>query len=108
MHKRHEAHTDSQPLVQRCQCCNSLLRPPVLNHDPIPFIMVHGTWLRDMGMDVGSRIIVEAGKGVVTLALVGPRERIEAVIPNGPDGVIHQIHFTDVHADPIRVMANAA
>ena len=97
-----------QPTYQRCQCCNSVLQPPVLNHHPIPFIILHGTWLRDLGMDVGDRLIVEGGRGVLTIALIGPRDRVEAVIPDGPDGVIHQMHFTEVHADPIRVMPMAA
>lgn len=96
--------TDDTPLYQRCHCCNSLLRSPTLNHEPVPFIMLHGTWLRDMGMEPGSRLIVEAGLGLITVAWVGPRERVEAVTPNGPDGVIHQIQFTDVHADPIQQM----
>ncbi len=103
------AHTSAvQPLYQRCQCCNSVLQPPVLNHHPVPFIILHGTWLRDMGMDVGDRLIVEAGRGLLTVALVGPRDRVDAVMPHGPDGVIHQMHFTEVHADPIRQMSAAA
>jgi len=95
-------------LIQRCRCCNSLLQPPVLSNQPVPFILLHGTWLHDMGMRVGARVIVEAGLGVVTVALIGPRDLVDEVTPNGPDGEIHQIHFTDVHADPIRQMPSAA
>ncbi len=115
MHKNRAAAPDrdatsseTTELIQRCKCCNSLLQPPVLSHRPTPFILLHGPWLREMGMDVGARVIVEAGLGVVTVALIGPRDRVEAITPNGPDGVIRQIHFTDVHADPIQQMRPAA
>ena len=115
MHKNRAAAPDrdatsseTTELIQRCKCCNSLLQPPVLSQPPIPFIMLHGKWLHDMGMQVGARVIVEAGLGVVTVALIGPGPLVEAVTPNGPDGVIRQIHFTDVHADPISPLPSAA
>ena len=114
MHKNRAAAPDrdatsseTTELIQRCKCCNSLLQPPVLSHRPTPFILLHGPWLREMGMDVGARVIVEASLGVVTVALIGPPDRVEAVTPNGLDGVVRQIHFTDVHADPIRQMPAA-
>ena len=115
MHKNRAAAPDRDAtsseeasLVQRCRCCNSLLQPPVLSHHPTPFILLHGPWPREMGMDVGARVIVEACLGVVTVALIGPRDRVEAITPNGLVGVVRQIHFTDVHADPIQQIRPAA
>lgn len=67
---KNAAANEDTRLYQRCHCCNSLLRPPALNHEPVPFIMLHGTWLRDMGMEPGSRVIVEAGLGLITVRCV--------------------------------------
>jgi hypothetical protein len=56
----------------------------------IPFLKLRGRWLRQMGFNVGSRLKIEAGEGVITISLVGHPVMPERAVPRTVHTRIHQ------------------
>jgi len=71
--------------------------PPDFAEDAkIPFMKLQGRWLRQMGFNVGSRLKIDAGEGVITISLIG-----SPVMPqNGvPRSLERKIQYAEVEAD---------
>lgn len=59
----------------------------------VPFLMLRGRWLRQMGMGIGSKLKVQASQGRIIIDLIGPAP---APVPNVPTVLEREVHYTDV------------
>lgn len=98
-----------------CDCPTCAPRPPRLpsNHaererlhdrpapwpanpdGPVPFVMLRGRWLAQMGFCVGTEVKVEVVEGRIVIAPLGAATPpVEAI----PTTLTREIHYTDVEA----------
>lgn len=75
------------------------LRKPRFPEDPegpVPFLMLRGRWLRQMGFYVGAQVLVEAmANGVITIRVMGVPG---VMVPKVPMAFGREIHYTEVEA----------
>ena len=66
---------------------------PANPEGPVPFLMLRGRWLAQMGFAVGANVKVEALEGKIIISIVGePTPRVAKV----PTTMEREIHYTEV------------